>query len=82
MANRQRAEQKGIETCLILSRLFVLFVRHLAVLLDSAEIPTNLHRAYRRDGYQNAHYALFHTDPSAAAGIAGGLVCGVQTFAR
>lgn len=52
--------------------------QHLVVLLDPAEIVTNLHRAYQRDDYINARYTVFHTGPSATADIEGVLVRGAQ----
>jgi L-lactate dehydrogenase complex protein LldG len=52
--------------------------QHLIVLLDPAEIVTNIHRAYQRDDYQNAAYTVFHTGPSATADIEGVLVRGAQ----
>lgn len=52
--------------------------QHLVVLLDPAEIVTNLHRAYQRDDFKNARYTVFHTGPSATADIEGVLVRGAQ----
>ena len=52
--------------------------QHLVVLIDPAEIVTNLHRAYQRDDFVNAHYTVFHTGPSATADIEGVLVRGAQ----
>lgn len=52
--------------------------QHLVVLLDPAEIVTNIHRAYQRDDYQQARYTVFHTGPSATADIQGVLVRGAQ----
>lgn len=52
--------------------------QHLVVLLDPAEIVTNMHRAYQRDDFVNAHYTVFHTGPSATADIEGVLVRGAQ----
>lgn len=52
--------------------------QHLVVLLDPAELVTNLHRAYQRNDYQNARYTVFHTGPSATADIEGVLVRGAQ----
>ncbi|MES1929367.1 hypothetical protein SADO_08922 [Salinisphaera dokdonensis CL-ES53] len=52
--------------------------QHLVVLLDPAEIVTNLHRAYQRDDFVNARYTVFHTGPSATADIEGVLVRGAQ----
>ncbi|ERJ20439.1 L-lactate dehydrogenase complex protein LldG [Salinisphaera shabanensis E1L3A] len=52
--------------------------QHLVVLLDPAEIVTNLHRAYQRDDFVSANYTVFHTGPSATADIEGVLVRGAQ----
>ena len=52
--------------------------QHLVVLLDPAQIITNMHRAYARDDYKNARYTVFHTGPSATADIEGVLVRGAQ----
>lgn len=52
--------------------------QHLVVLLDPAEIVTNMHRAYQRDDFANARYTVFHTGPSATADIEGVLVRGAQ----
>ena len=52
--------------------------QHLVVLLDPAEIVTNLHRAYQRDDFAGARYTVFHTGPSATADIEGVLVRGAQ----
>lgn len=52
--------------------------QHLVVVLDPAEIVTNLHRAYQREDYKNARYTVFHTGPSATADIEGVLVRGAQ----
>ncbi|GAB3672334.1 LutC/YkgG family protein [Salinisphaera aquimarina] len=52
--------------------------QHLVVLLDPAEIVTNIHRAYQRDDIKNAAYTVFHTGPSATADIEGVLVRGAQ----
>ena len=52
--------------------------QHLVVLLDPAEIVTNLHRAYQRDDIKTARYTVFHTGPSATADIEGVLVRGAQ----
>jgi len=52
--------------------------QHLVVLLDPAEIVTNLHRAYQRHDTTTARYTVFHTGPSATADIEGVLVRGAQ----
>jgi L-lactate dehydrogenase complex protein LldG len=52
--------------------------QHLIVLLDPADIVINLHHAYRRAEFRNAHYAAFHSGPSATADIEGVLIHGAQ----
>ena len=52
--------------------------QHLIVLLDPADIVTNLHHAYRRPEFRERHYASFHTGPSATADIEGVLIHGAQ----
>ena len=52
--------------------------QHLIVLLDPAEIVINLHHAYQRPEFRSAHYAAFHTGPSATADIEGVLIHGAQ----
>jgi L-lactate dehydrogenase complex protein LldG len=52
--------------------------QHLIVLLDPADIVLNLHHAYRRPEFRQAHYAVFHTGPSATADIEGVLIHGAQ----
>jgi len=52
--------------------------QHLIVLLDPADILVNLHHAYHRREFRNAHYACFHTGPSATADIEGVLIHGAQ----
>lgn len=52
--------------------------QHLIVLLDPADIVINLHHAYRRTEFHNAHYAAFHSGPSATADIEGVLIHGAQ----
>jgi L-lactate dehydrogenase complex protein LldG len=52
--------------------------QHLIVLLDPADIVVNLHHAYRRPEFRQAHYASFHTGPSATADIEGVLIHGAQ----
>src|ERR1700692_3201829 len=52
--------------------------QHLIVLLDLADIVVNLHHAYRRPEFQQGHYAVFHTGPSATADIEGVLIHGAQ----
>jgi L-lactate dehydrogenase complex protein LldG len=52
--------------------------QHLIVLLDPSDIVINLHHAYRRAEFRDAHYAVFHTGPSATADIEGVLIHGAQ----
>ena len=52
--------------------------QHLLVLLDPADIVLNIHHAYRRPEFKRAHYATFHTGPSATADIEGVLIHGAQ----
>lgn len=52
--------------------------QHLVVILDPADIEINLHHAYRRTDFQDAHYTVFHTGPSATADIQGVLIRGAQ----
>ncbi len=52
--------------------------QHLIVLLDPADIVINLHHAYARPEFRHAHYAVFHTGPSATADIEGVLIHGAQ----
>jgi len=52
--------------------------QHLIALLDPADIVPNIHHAYRRPEWRRAHYAAFHTGPSATADIEGVLVHGAQ----
>ena len=52
--------------------------QHLIVLLDPADIVLNMHFAYRRPEFRTAHYASFHTGPSATADIEGVLIHGAQ----
>jgi L-lactate dehydrogenase complex protein LldG len=52
--------------------------QHLIVLLDPAEIITNMHHAYRRREFRERSYACLHTGPSATADIEGVLIHGAQ----
>ncbi len=52
--------------------------QHLIVLLDPADIVPNIHHAYRRPEWRQAHYAVLQTGPSATADIEGVLVHGAQ----
>ena len=52
--------------------------QHLIVLLDPADIVVNIHHAYRRPEFRQAHYAVFQTGPSATADIEGVLIHGAQ----
>lgn len=45
--------------------------QHLIVLLDPADIVANMHAACHRPEFRTAHYAAFHTGPSATADIEG-----------
>jgi L-lactate dehydrogenase complex protein LldG len=52
--------------------------QHLVVLLDPAQIVSNMHHAYRRRGEFDAAYGVFMTGPSATADIEGVLIHGAQ----
>ncbi|MBV9750671.1 MAG: LUD domain-containing protein [Acetobacteraceae bacterium] len=52
--------------------------QHLIALLDPADIVPNIHHAYQRPEWRRAHYAVFHTGPSATADIEGVLIHGAQ----
>jgi L-lactate dehydrogenase complex protein LldG len=52
--------------------------QHLVVLLDPAQIVSNMHQAYRRSGEFGASYGVFMTGPSATADIEGVLIHGAQ----
>jgi L-lactate dehydrogenase complex protein LldG len=52
--------------------------QHLLVLLDPADVVTDLHEAYRRPEFCERPYAVFHTGPSATADIEGVLILGAQ----
>jgi L-lactate dehydrogenase complex protein LldG len=52
--------------------------QRLIVLLDPSDIVINIHHAYRRPEWRQAHYAVFHTGPSATADIEGVLIHGAQ----
>lgn len=52
--------------------------QHLVVLLDPADIVASTQDAYRRLEFHAAHYASFHTGPSATADIEGVLIHGAQ----
>jgi L-lactate dehydrogenase complex protein LldG len=52
--------------------------QHLIVLLDPADIVVNIHHAYAHPDFRSAHYACFHTGPSATADIEGVLIHGAQ----
>ncbi len=52
--------------------------QHLIVLLDPADILPNIHHAYQRPEWRDAHYAVFQTGPSATADIEGVLIHGAQ----
>ncbi|MBS1098598.1 LUD domain-containing protein [Gluconobacter sphaericus] len=52
--------------------------QHLVILLDPSQIVYNLHNAYQRPEWTQAHYAVFQSGPSATADIEGVLVHGAQ----
>ncbi|MEJ0096091.1 MAG: LUD domain-containing protein [Methylocella sp.] len=52
--------------------------QHLIVLLDPEDIVASTQDAYRRPELHTAHYASFHTGPSATADIEGVLIHGAQ----
>ncbi len=52
--------------------------QHLVVLLDPADVVSNIHRAYLRPEFARARYTVFHTGPSATADIEGVLIHGAQ----
>ena len=52
--------------------------QHLLVLLSRAAIVPGLQDAYRHPCFRTAHYAVFHTGPSATGDIEGVLVHGAQ----
>jgi L-lactate dehydrogenase complex protein LldG len=52
--------------------------QRLIVLLDPSDIVINIHHAYRRAEWRQAHYAVFRTGPSATADIEGVLIHGAQ----
>lgn len=43
--------------------------QHLVALLDPADIPPNLHHAYRRPEFRTPNYAVLMSGPSATADI-------------
>lgn len=52
--------------------------QHLVVLLDPKDIVPGLQAAYARSEFHQAHYAVFHTGPSATGDIEGVLIHGAQ----
>jgi L-lactate dehydrogenase complex protein LldG len=52
--------------------------QHLVVLLDESAIVSGLQDAYTHPAFRTAHYAVFHTGPSATADIEGVLIHGAQ----
>jgi L-lactate dehydrogenase complex protein LldG len=52
--------------------------QHLVILLDPADILASTQDAYHRPEFHTAHYASFHTGPSATADIEGVLIHGAQ----
>jgi L-lactate dehydrogenase complex protein LldG len=52
--------------------------QHLIVLLDPDDIVASTQEAYHRPEFHHAHYASFHSGPSATADIEGVLIHGAQ----
>jgi L-lactate dehydrogenase complex protein LldG len=52
--------------------------QHLVALLDPRDIVGNLHHAYHRSEFRDAHYAVLMSGPSATADIEGVLIRGAQ----
>jgi L-lactate dehydrogenase complex protein LldG len=52
--------------------------QRLLILLDPADIVENLHRAYERPEFNEGHYLVLQTGPSATADIEGVLIHGAQ----
>jgi len=52
--------------------------QHLVVLLDPADIVDSTQHAYMKPEFHSAHYACFHSGPSATADIEGVLIRGAQ----
>jgi L-lactate dehydrogenase complex protein LldG len=52
--------------------------QHLVVLLDPADIVESTQHAYTQPQFRTAHYACFHSGPSATADIEGVLIHGAQ----
>jgi L-lactate dehydrogenase complex protein LldG len=52
--------------------------QHLVVLLDESAIVSGLQDAYTHPVFRTAHYAVFHTGPSATGDIEGVLIHGAQ----
>lgn len=52
--------------------------QHLVVLLDPADIVGSTQQAYKQPHFLSAHYACFHSGPSATADIEGVLIRGAQ----
>jgi L-lactate dehydrogenase complex protein LldG len=52
--------------------------QHLIVLVDPADIVDSTQHAYRQPQFHSAHYACFHSGPSATADIEGVLIHGAQ----
>lgn len=52
--------------------------QHLVVLLDPADIVESTQHAYMQPQFRKAHYACFHSGPSATADIEGVLIHGAQ----
>ena len=52
--------------------------QHLVVFLDASAIVSGLQEAYTHPVFRTAHYAVFHTGPSATGDIEGVLIHGAQ----
>jgi L-lactate dehydrogenase complex protein LldG len=52
--------------------------QHLVVLLGRQAIVAGIQDAYQHPCFRTAHYAVFHTGPSATADIEGVLIHGAQ----
>jgi L-lactate dehydrogenase complex protein LldG len=52
--------------------------QHLVVLLDPADIVDSTQHAYKQPQFHSAHYACFHSGPSATADIEGVMIRGAQ----
>jgi len=52
--------------------------QHLVVVLNAVDIVAGVQDAYRHPAFSSAHYAVFHTGPSATADIEAVLIHGAQ----